>query len=743
MADVASEKKTSFKKSVKEDLSSEVLGKLLAKDGQITRSQLKEAEDYQKKVSARIGKILQKLGYLDEETVTRFIARQLSIPVVFIEDEKPDPALTKLIPWEMAKEHMVFPIRSDGKNLRLAMIDPTNYSTLETLGSHVKQTIKPCVTGEKELLDAYKKYYQISDDEYQAMMKSADLQQEDTSAKDTSQMTEKFDDIGGIIAEATDDMEVDNTAEDEDKDQLYNSADAAIVKLVNGILLKGISQGASDIHIEPYEKSFQVRYRIDGSLVRAMNLPLTIKGALISRLKILSNMNIAEKRRPQDGRIKLKLGKGKSIDFRVNVLPTLFGESMVLRLLDQSKLQIDLTKLGFTQQMLDRFLDLIKRPQGLVLVTGPTGSGKTNTLYSGINILNKPDVKILTAEDPVEFNFTGINQVNVRAEVGLTFASALKAFLRQDPDVILVGEIRDMETAEIAVKAAMTGHMVFSTLHTNDCCSTIGRLLDIGVPGYMISSALTLIVAQRLLRRICANCKMEVKDFNPQDLLDAGVAKEDVPGFTLFRGKGCTVCNGSGYKGRLGVFEMMTATSAVKEAITAQLQESALRKIAIKEGLKTLRVDAMEKARAGMTTLEEALGKTVLLKEALPAYLLNPDELTFDDGDLTIKEGNTDKNFYQLLQGHLVITKSGRVVGEISQPGEYFGEMSALLDQPRTATIRSKGRSVVKVFPGDKLKQTIENYPEIALKIIRSLISRLNDADKRLARIGERAPAQK
>lgn len=742
MADVAAEKKTSFKKSVKEDSSSEVLGKLLVKDGQITRSQLKEAEDYQKKVNAPIGKILQKLGYLDEETITKFIARQLSIPIVNIEEEKPDPALLKLVPWETARDHMVFPIRSDGKNLRLAMMDPTNYSTLEVIGSQVKQTIKPCVVGEKELLDAFRKYYKIPDTEYQALLKSADIQEEKPEV-DTKQIFEKFDDIGGIISEATDDVEVDNTAEDEDKDQLYNSADAAIVKLVNGILLKGISQGASDIHIEPYEKSFQVRYRIDGALVRAMNLPLTIKGALISRLKILSSMNIAEKRRPQDGRIKLKLGRGKSIDFRVNVLPTLFGESMVLRLLDQSKLQIDLTKLGFTEQMLNKFLELIRRPQGLVLVTGPTGSGKTNTLYSGINILNKPDVKILTAEDPVEFNFTGINQVNVRAEVGLTFASALKAFLRQDPDVILVGEIRDMETAEIAVKAAMTGHMVFSTLHTNDCSSTIGRLLDIGIPGYMISSALTVVVAQRLLRRVCANCKMEVKDFNHQDLLDAGVAKEDVPNFTLYRGKGCNVCNGSGYKGRLGVFEMMTATSAVKEAITAQVQESALRKIAIKEGMKTLRMDALEKARAGMTTLDEALGKTVLVKEALPAYLLNPDELTFEDGDLIIKEGNTDKNFYQLLQGHLVITKSGRIVGEISQPGEYFGEMSALLDQPRTATIRSKGKSVVKVFPGDKLKQTIENYPEIALKIIRSLISRLNEADKKLARIGERAPAQK
>ena len=737
MAEIA-EKKTSFKKNVQDGASSEVLGKMLAKDGQITRSQLKEAEAVQKKTNARIGKVLQKLGYLDEESIIKFIARHLTIPITNIEDDKPDPELIKMIPWEMAKEHMVFPIKSDGKNLRLAMLDPTDYKSLELIGAHTKQTIKPAVVYEKNLVDAFKKHYKISDEEYEELLKAGE-EEEGKGESDEPINMDKFDDIGGIISEASEEVELDETLEDDDGEQLYNSADAAIIKLVNGILLKAISQGASDIHIEPYEKSFQVRFRLDGTLYRAMNLPTTIKAALISRFKIMSNLNIAEKRRPQDGRIKLKLGRSKSIDFRVSVLPTLFGESIVLRLLDQSKLQIDMTKLGFSKRMLDRFIQLINRPQGLVLVTGPTGSGKTNTLYSAINILNKPDVKILTAEDPVEFNFPGINQVNVRPEVGLTFASALKAFLRQDPEVILVGEVRDIETAEIALKAAMTGHMVFSTLHTNDTPSTIGRLLDIGIPGYMISSSITAVLAQRLLRRICENCKTEIKDVNPQDLLDAGVEKEDVANFSLYKGKGCAVCSGTGYKGRLGVFEMMEATQAVKEAITAQVPEAQLRKIAIKEGMRTLRMDALDKAKQGLTTLSEVLGKTVLVKEALPAYLLNPDELTFEDGDLIIKEGNTDKNFYQILQGNLIITKSGRIVGEISQPGEYFGEMSALLDQPRTATIKSKGKSVVKVFPGDKLKETIENYPEIALKIIRSLISRLNEADKRLARIGDRS----
>ncbi len=736
MAQIA-EKKSSFRKSIQDESSGEVLGKLLSKDGQVTRSQLKEAEEIQKKSKEKIGKILQRLGYIDEDSIIKFIARQLSIPITNIEDDKPDLNLLKLIPWEKAKEHMIFPIRSDGKTLRLAMMDPTFYSTIEILGAELKQTIKPLVVGERALIDAFKKYYKISDKEYEALLKSG---LEDDQAEDDGTVNmDAYDDIGGLISDATEELEIDQSIEDDETDQLGSAGDAAIIKLVNSILLKAVNEGASDIHVEPFEKSFQVRYRMDGTLHRAMNLPSTVKSALISRFKIMANLNIAEKRRPQDGRIKLKLGKGRAIDFRVSVLPTLFGESIVLRLLDQSKLQIDMTKLGFSKGMLSRFMNLIKRPQGLVLVTGPTGSGKTNTLYSGVNILNKPDVKILTAEDPVEFNFAGINQVNVRPEVGLTFASALKAFLRQDPEVILLGEIRDLETAEIALKAAMTGHMVFSTLHTNDCPSTVGRLLDIGIPGYMISSSLTVVLAQRLLRRICSKCKQEVKNFNRQELADAGVEKERLSEFRVFKGKGCPACSGTGYKGRLGVFEMMEATTAVKDAITAQVPEAQLRKIAIKEGMWTLRKDALEKVNLGMTSLEEVLGKTVLAKEALPAYLLNPDELTFEDGDLIIKEGNTDKNFYQLLQGSLIIIKNGRIVGDVSQPGEYFGEMSALLDQPRTATIKSKGKSIVKVFPGDKLNQTIENYPEIALKIIHSLVIRLTIADKKLSRIGDRA----
>ncbi len=736
MAQVA-EKKSSFRKNIQDTSNVSVLGQMLSKDGQITRSQLKEAEELSKKTNERIGKVLERLGYIDEDSVVKFISRQLPVPISNIEDDKPEDEVFKLIPIEMAKEHFAFPIKSDGKNLRIAMLDPTNYGAIEQLGAQANQTIKPVVTYEKNLADAFRKYYKISDTEYEELVKGADVGED--SVEESVNM-DNYSDIGGIISDATEELEIEDGSESaEDADQLGSAGDAAIIKLVNSILLKAVNEGASDIHIEPFEKSFQVRFRKDGSLHKSMNLPTTIKSALISRFKIMSNLNIAEKRRPQDGRIKLKLGRSKAIDFRVSVLPTLFGESIVLRLLDQSKLQIDMTKLGFTPEVLETFLKLIERPQGLVLVTGPTGSGKTNTLYSAVNILNKPDVKILTAEDPVEFNFPGINQVNVKPEVGLNFASALRAFLRQDPEVILLGEIRDLETAEIALKAAMTGHMVFSTLHTNDCASTIGRLLDIGIPGYMISSSLTVVLAQRLLKRICTDCKVEVKGVKRKHLIDAGLEKDETKGFKVYKGKGCAKCSGTGYKGRLGVFEMMENTSALRDAITAQVPESQLRKIAIKGGMVTLRRDALAKVNEGLTTMEEVLAKTVLVKEALPAYLLNPDELTFSDGDLIIKEGNTDKNFYQLLQGSLTIIKNGRIVGEITQPLDYFGEMSALLDQPRSATLKSNGKSVVKVFPGDKLNQTIENYPEIALKIIRTLVTRLTEADKKLCKVGDKA----
>lgn len=724
------EKKTSFKKSISKFVKSEKLGEMLRKEGQITRDQLDEALAVKKKTDARLGTVLIQLGFVDEDTLTTFLSRQLNYPVVRISELMINPATTKLVNYEQAKQFMVFPIKMANDVLTLAMSDPTNNEAIEEIQMLTKLSIKAVVSTEKNIIEAYKKYYKISEEEYKNFFKELP-----TGAESVVEIKE-IDDIGSLVSEAADEITVEE--EDEIKDEL--SAEAApIIKLVNGILTKAVKLGASDIHIEPYEKSFRVRYRQDGTLYVSLNLPLQIKNALISRFKILANLNIAERRVPQDGRIKMRLGRNKAIDFRVSVLPTLFGESIVLRILDKGNLNVDLTKLGFTKAGFKKFQKSISRPYGLILVTGPTGSGKTTTLYSAINALNSVDTKILTAEDPVEFNFPGINQVLVRSEVGMTFPAALRAFLRQDPEIILVGEIRDAETAEIAIKAAMTGHLVFSTLHTNDCPSTVGRIIDIGIPGYMVASSLTMVVAQRLMRRICTTCKEEDPNAkkDKQSLEEIGFHGDEINDLKIMRGKGCPACNGKGYKGRVAVYEIMEITELVKKAITAQVPEDQLRKTAIKEGMITLRQDALQKVKEGVSTIEEVLKNTVLVKEALPAYLLNPDELIFESKDIIIKEGNTDTNFYQLMQGSLEILKNGVKVGEISQPGEYFGEMSALLGTARTATIVSNGKSIVKVFPGDKLKETLINYPLISIQIINSLQQRLQTASNKIAMMGE------
>ncbi len=715
------------------------LGEMLRKEGQITKDQLDEALAIHKKTEAPLVRALVSLDYMDAEGIVNFLSRQLNLPVLKIADLMINPDTIGLLPYEDAKKHMAFPVKVANKVLTLATIDPTNTDIAEEINNITKLSIKSVVTTEKDIADAYKKYYNISLEEYQAFFKKIGEEQDEGGVE-----IKEIDDIGSLVSEAADEVVVD-TDEDDIKDEL--SAEAApIIKLVNGILTKAIKLGVSDIHIEPYEKSFRVRYRLDGTLFVSLNLPLQIKNALISRLKILASLNIAERRVPQDGRIKLRLGKKRAVDFRVSCLPTLFGESMVLRILDKSNLNVDLGKLGFSPENYARFDKAIKNPFGLVLVTGPTGSGKTTTLYSAINSLNSVDTKILTAEDPVEFNFPGINQVLVRNEVGMSFAAALKSFLRQDPEIILVGEIRDMETAEIAVKAAMTGHLVFSTLHTNDCPSTVGRILDIGIPGYMVASALTCILAQRLLRRICVDCKEEDPTWDVQrdkdKLIEIGFYEDDLENLKIMRGKGCPTCNGKGYKGRVACYELMMVTEALKQAITAQLPEDQLRKVAMKEGMRTLRQDAVLKVKEGTSTIEEVNRNTANVKEALPQYLLNPDELTFDNGDTIIKEGNTDNCFYQLIQGCLTIKKGGAVVSEISQPGEYFGEMSALMSKPRNATILSKGKSRVKAFPGDKLRETLENYPEIAYKVITSCLFRLNAADKRMTELTRRLAAQ-
>ncbi len=731
------DKKSGFKKSIQDDVKRDKLGDMLRKAGRITGRQLKNAEDIQKKQPIWIGHILIRLGYVTEDAIINYIVRNMGIAQTDWKSVKPTEDALKLVQYEDAKQFSLIPVETDGTSITLSMLDPTNFKGVEFVAASTKLSVKTQVTSLKELAEAYKAHYKIKDDEYKTLFPVEE--EEEKPGKKVEEKEVTFD-MGDIIDQAGEELDILSTDEEED-DGGMSANDAGIVKLVNGLLVKSAKTGSSDIHIEPYEKKYRVRYRKDGTLSEDMILPLQMRNAIVSRIKIMAGLNIAEKRVPQDGRIKIRISKSKVVDFRVSVLPTLFGESIVMRLLDPGGLQIDLTKLGFSQNSLAVFNRAIRKPQGLLLVTGPTGSGKTNTLYSAINSLNTEDVKILTAEDPVEFNFEGINQVLVRNEVGLTFGAALKAFLRQDPEIILVGEIRDLETAEIALKASITGHIVFSTLHTNDCPSTVARLIDIGIKSYMVATALLAIIAQRLFRRICGKCKTEIKMPPPQELLDAGFLKEELPSLKLHKGEGCPHCN-KGYKGRVGVFEVMESSEQIVQAITAAVPEEQLRKIAIKDGMITLRRDGLEKARDGVTTLDECYLRTILQKEALPAYLLNPDELIFEDGDLIIREGNTDKNFYQLLQGALTIIKNGRIVGEITQPNDYFGEMSALMNQPRTATIKSKGKSIVKVFPGDKLEETIKNYPDIALKVIKSLLVRLNETDKLVSRGSPRAQSR-
>jgi len=590
------------------------------------------------------------------------------------------------------------------------------------------------VSSERNIIEAYRTYYKISDEEYRAYIGEEEEPEEEEEIDVSA-----IDDFGALASEAAEDYELETTDEDEQAVDAYSAQDAPIIKLVNGILIRAVKEGVSDIHIEPYEKNLQVRYRLDGSLYKSMNLPLNIKNALVSRIKILAALDITERRVPQDGRIKMRMGRHRAIDFRVSTLPTLYGESIVLRILDKSSLNVDLTKLGFEQDTFDTLKRCINRPQGLLLVTGPTGSGKTVTLYSCLNSLNREDTKILTAEDPVEFNFRGINQVNVNAEVGMTFAAALKAFLRQDPDIIMVGEIRDMETAEIAIKAAMTGHLVFSTLHTNDSPATIARLVDIGIPPFMVASSVTMVLSQRLARRLCVRCKRPVTTHDPEELVKMGFDKEELGGLTIYGPMGCPACNGGGYKGRVGLFELMEVTDAVAKAITAEVPEDQLRKVAIQEGMRTLRMAGLQKVREGVTSVEEVLRRTVLTEESLPPYLVNPDVEEYQDGEVIIRQGNRDKDFFRLERGALMVVKDGKKIAEITEPGEYFGEMSALVGEPRNASIVSKGRSVVKRFPGDKLMELIEKYPDVAKHLFKSLASRLAQANDIIVRLASAA----
>jgi len=731
-----SQRKSSMKRTVKDQSGAGKvkIGELLSKAGYITPSQLETAKKILQKNGGRLSTILRQLEYIDENTVVNFLSRQHNYPVVVIKHEPPSKDVLKLLPYSEAKKYLAFPLRMAGNTLQITMSEPSDSMAVEELQNLVNKELSVCVSAEADIVEAYQKYYGIDDEEAKSFLGAV----EETSGE--MEVTQ-VDDFGSIVADAADEFEIEGDSSD-DLGEQFAASDAPIIKLVNGILVKAVQDGISDIHVEPYEKTMQVRYRKDGSLFKSMNLPLAIKNALVARLKILAGLDITERRVPQDGRIKMRMGKNRSVDFRVSSLPTLFGESVVLRILDKASLNVDLTRLGFEEHTFEMLKRCLSRPQGLLLVTGPTGSGKTVTLYSALNSMNSEDIKILTAEDPVEFNFKGINQVNVHKEIGMTFAAALKAFLRQDPDIIMVGEIRDMDTAEIAIKAAMTGHLVFSTLHTNDSAATIGRLVDIGIPPYMLASSVTMVLSQRLGRKLCGSCK-KVVQYEPAELLRIGFREDEVKDLTIYGPNGCPDCNGLGYKGRVGFFELMEITDEVAKAISAEVPEDQLRKIAVQEGMTPLRDAALQKVRAGITSVEEALRRTVAHRESLPAYLVNPDQENYEDGDVIIREGNKDIDFFKLIRGGLTVVKGGKKIAELTEPGEYFGEMASITGEQRTASIISQGRSTVKRFPGDKLEEIIDKYPDVSRHLFKTMTKRLQKSNQiivKLAGGGVRRP---
>jgi type IV pilus assembly protein PilB len=601
------------------------LGAMLVSSGLITDEQLKKALSVQRNEGGRLGSILVKLGLVQEDKLMTFLSKQYGVPYVDLNKFQINPAVIKHIPAEVAQKYRIMPINRTGATITIAMVDPSNIFAIDDIKFMTGYNVEAVVATEGAIVEAIKKYYGGSKSLVPSKPGAAAPSGEDKrltlDAKDYSLEGMKEDDefaeelqTGGVVDVEDFDNLIHGAVEDlevveEQSDQLPTEVDAPIVKLVNGILIRAAKMGVSDVHIEPYERSFRVRYRLDGSLHTVMGLPLKIKNAVTSRVKIMSALDIAERRLPQDGRIKLKMGGKKTMDFRVSVLPTLFGEKCVLRLLDKSNLQLDMTKLGFLPDQLKDFKEALDKPYGMALVTGPTGSGKTTTLYSALSELNKDDTNIMTAEDPVEFNLAGINQVQMKDEIGLNFAAALRSFLRQDPDVIMVGEIRDYETAEIGVKAALTGHLVLSTLHTNDAPSTINRLLNMGVEPFLVSSAVILILAQRLVRKVCQNCRQPEK-LPPQILIDAGFTKEEAPSVVPYKGKGCSVCNNTGYKGRVALYEVLPIKDEIKELILQGASVLDIKRQAISLGMKTLRASGLMKIREGMTSLEEVLENT-------------------------------------------------------------------------------------------------------------------------------------
>ena len=560
------------------------LGELLVREKLISLQQLRRAQEEQKRSGQNLGYTLAKLGYISDGEITNFLSSQYRLPAIDLDEYEIDADVIKLVSRDVCEKHKIIPVSRSGSSLIVAMSDPTNLHAIDDIKFLTGYNVEPVVAGETAILASIERYYNVGPS-YEEVMADFDLGDED----------------------------IDFSAEQEDDNVLElerQSEDAPVVRLVNVLLLNAIRKGASDVHVEPYEKRLRVRYRIDGVLHEEMTPPLKLKAAIVSRLKIMSQLDIAERRLPQDGRIKLKLGKGREMDFRVSVMPTMWGEKVVLRLLDKGNLQLDMTKLGFDEAPLVDFKWAIGQPWGMVLVTGPTGSGKTTTLYSALSELNKSDVNISTAEDPVEYNLHGINQVQMHDEIGLNFAMALRSFLRQDPDIIMVGEIRDFETAEISVKAALTGHMVLSTLHTNDAPATISRMLNMGVEPFLITASVNLVLAQRLARRVCVDCKREI-EIDHQAMLDMGVTEEQLQTARIVKGAGCTTCNNTGYKGRVALYEVMKFTDNLKEMVLQGASTAELKVAAIREGMNTLRASGITKILEGVTTPEEILRVTM------------------------------------------------------------------------------------------------------------------------------------
>ncbi len=596
------------------------LGEILVRENLISPQHLREALDYQREHGGRLGYNLVKLGLVSDDMITAVLSRQYGIPSVNLDLFQIDEHVLQLIPQEVAQKYSVLPLSRVGASLTLAMVDPTNVFAMDDIKFMTGLNVEPVVVAEASIQQAISKYYGTSREIELASVAVDEVVFEAAGPKSSN---------GGGITHAdlisldTIDFDTDRSAEDvevvEDNEEIDLSTlsriseDAPVVRLVNVLLVDALRRGASDIHIEPYEKELRIRFRIDGVLYDVMRPPLKMRDALISRVKIMSKLDISEKRLPQDGRIKIKVkvdARSRELDFRVSTLPTLFGEKVVLRLLDKENLMLDMTKLGFEPESLVKFQRNISKPYGMVLVTGPTGSGKTNTLYSALQSLNTVQTNIMTAEDPVEFNLVGINQVQMKEQIGLNFAAALRSFLRQDPNIILVGEVRDFETAEIAIKAALTGHLVLSTLHTNDAPSTISRLMNMGIEPFLVATSVNLIQAQRLIRRVCKDCKRE-HPTPPEALAEVGFSAEEAKSLKTYKGKGCSTCNNTGYKGRIGLYEVMEVNDEIRELILIGASSLELRKKAIEDGMITLRESGLHKIRAGLTTIEEVVRETV------------------------------------------------------------------------------------------------------------------------------------